>query len=68
MAGPTPIAVKDTTAARLLDMSAREFRDLVKVGALPPAKRVGAYERWLVSDIEAIVTGKAIRPDAGFDL
>lgn len=62
------IAVKDTTAAQMLDMSARQFRDLVKAGALPPAKRVGCHERWLVSDLEAIVTGEAMRPNEGFDL
>lgn len=62
------LAVKDTTAAQMLDMSPKDFRALVEAGALPPALPIGVHQRWLVADLEAIITGKKIRPDTGFDL
>ncbi|MCA0204342.1 MAG: helix-turn-helix domain-containing protein [Proteobacteria bacterium] len=62
------LAVKDTTAAQMLDMSPKDFRALVEAGALPPALPIGEHQRWLVADLEAIITGKKIRPDTGFDL
>lgn len=57
---PSPIAAKDTTAAKLLDMPLRDFRRLVSHGALPPPVRIGEHERWRVADIEAILTGSAM--------
>lgn len=54
-----PICVRDTSAARMLDLSSREFRDLVAQGALPPPVRVGDHDRWRVKDLEAIVSGIA---------
>ncbi|WP_306155430.1 hypothetical protein [Roseovarius sp. MMSF_3281] len=57
------IAVKDTTAASMLDMSAPEFRRLVDAGVLPPPCRIGKHERWRVDTIKAVVNGDASWPD-----
>ncbi|MCR8828050.1 helix-turn-helix domain-containing protein [Pseudosulfitobacter koreensis] len=59
---PQPIAVKDTTAAAMLDMPASEFRRLVDRGALPPPKEIGGTTRWRVADLEAIMMGLAGKP------
>ncbi len=59
---PQPIAVKETTAAAMLDMSASEFRRLVGHGALPPAKQIGGTLRWRVADLDAILLGHAGKP------
>ncbi|MCB1357848.1 MAG: hypothetical protein KDK53_15585 [Maritimibacter sp.] len=58
-----PIAVKERTAAAMLDMSAAEFRRLVDRGALPPAQHIGEIERWYVADLEAIFSGAASKPE-----
>lgn len=63
-----PIAVRDTKAAAMLDMSATEFRRLVERGALPPPSRIGNLERWRVDQIEAILRADAALPDEDFDL
>jgi hypothetical protein len=57
-----PLAVKERTAAGLLDMSGSEFRRLVNAGALPAPCLVGGVERWRVADLEAILNGNAARP------
>jgi len=57
------IAVKDTTAASMLDLPASEFRRLVDAGALPQPCRIGGHERWRVDMIEAVVKGDASWPD-----
>lgn len=58
----------DRTAARLLDLKLAEFRDLVAAGALPPPTRIGALERWSVEDLDAILRGRAFRPQDDFTL
>ena len=58
-----PIAVKATTAAAMLDMSAAEFCRLVARGALPPARRIGGTARWRVADLEAILAGNERNPE-----
>ena len=63
-----PVAVRDTTAAAMLDMSAAEFRRLVERGALPPPARIGGLERWRVDQIEAILRADAARPEENFEL
>ena len=63
-----PLAVREATAARMLDMPAAEFRQLVAEGALPPPCRVGGHERWRVNDIEAILDGSAALPYEDFEL
>lgn len=62
------IAVKDTTAASMLDLSAPEFRRLVEVGALTQPCRIGGHERWRVDMLEAVVNGDAAKPEQEFEL
>ena len=61
-----PIAVGEKTAAAMLDMSIRDFCDLVARGALPGPKDLGGHKRWMVSELEAILTGEAARPKETF--
>ena len=63
MSAAQPLAVRDTTAAKMLDMPATEFRRLVNAGALPKPCRIGRHDRWRVRDIQAIVDGTAAWPD-----
>ncbi|SHI90481.1 hypothetical protein [Wenxinia saemankumensis] len=58
-----PLFASERLAARLLDMSAAEFRRLVGVGALPGPIRIGPHERWNVKEIEAILSGAAMSQD-----
>jgi predicted DNA-binding transcriptional regulator AlpA len=60
------LAVEDKTAAAMLDMSSKVFLELVSCGALPGPKVIGNYKRWIVSDLEAILTGDAARPEEAF--
>lgn len=62
-----PIAVKEKTAADMLDMSQAEFRRLVGRGALPPPRRIGEIVRWRVADLEEILLGKKRKPDSEDD-
>ena len=64
----TPIFVRATTAAAMLDMSTAEFRRLVAAGALPPPVGIGGHERWHVAQIEAMLSGIAARPNQDFEL
>lgn len=68
MTRTAPIAVRDTTAAAMLDMPAAEFRRLVQRGALPPPVRIGGNERWRVDQLRDMLTATAARPDEDFDL
>ncbi|KUP90937.1 helix-turn-helix transcriptional regulator [Tritonibacter horizontis] len=63
-----PIAVRDTTAAKMLDLPATEFHKLVNAGALPKPCNLGHHVRWRVSDIQAILDGHAARPSEDFEL
>lgn len=62
-----PIAVKENTAADMLDMSKAKFRRLVERGALPPPCEIGDTIRWRVSDLEAILFGTKRKPDGDDD-
>lgn len=54
----TPLFASETTAAALLDMKPREFRDLVKAGALPGGREIApGLVRWHVDDLRAIASG-----------
>ena len=53
-----PLAVNDTKAAAMLDMSATDFRRLVGQGALPPPKEIGGRQRWSVAELMAGVSGE----------
>jgi predicted DNA-binding transcriptional regulator AlpA len=53
--------VTEKNAAGLLDLPVRDFRDLVRRGALPrPVKIGGVYDRWSTKQLEAIHTGAAM--------
>lgn len=59
-----PLFASPKKAAALLDMSQREFLDLVEKGALPGPVRIGGrIERWNMRQIEAILTGEAMQDD-----
>lgn len=70
MAKPVPqlLYASDRTAARLLDLTLAEFRELVTAGALPPPTRIGPLDRWNVEDLDAIIRGQAFRPQDEFTL
>ncbi len=51
-----PLFATDRSAAKLLDMKPKQFRDLVAAGILPPPINIGNLERW---DVEALT--KALR-------
>jgi len=57
------LAVKDTIAARMLDLPADDFRKLVRSGSLPPPVNIGKHERWRVADLDAVLTGAKIESD-----
>lgn len=57
---PSPILASEKTAAALLDMKPSEFRSLVESGALPPPENFHGFQRWRVSDLEAIASGDAL--------
>lgn len=58
----TPIAVGESSAARMLDFRPAEFSRLVEVGAMPPPVMINGFARWRVRDLEAILNGDAARP------
>ena len=62
MTTPAPIFARDRTAAKLLDMTLGEFRDLVSAGSLPKPVRIGGkHDRWPVDQLQAISSGAAMR-------
>jgi len=63
---PRPLAVGEKNAAIMMDMTIKEFTDLVANGALPGPKDIGGHKRWMVSDLEAILSGDAARPKEAF--
>ena len=54
-----PIAVRETTAAAMLDMKPSEFRRLVEGGHLPPPRHIGGLPRWDTGELRRIITGAA---------
>ena len=60
------LAVGEKNAAAMVDMPVRDFLDLVDAGVFPQPTEIGEHKRWLVADIEAILTGEAARPKEGF--
>lgn len=69
MGAVSPIFATDRTSAKLLDMSCREFRDLVDKGYLPkPILLGGEHERWKVSELERIASGEAAKPEISEDI
>jgi len=54
-----PIFVTDTKAAHMLDMTKKEFLELVQHGALPKAIPIGSrVQRWSVDQLKAIRSGE----------
>ncbi|WP_323764574.1 helix-turn-helix domain-containing protein [Marinovum sp.] len=58
----TPLAVREKTAAQMLDLKPADFRRLVEEGALPGPARIGDVILWRVADLEAILSGSAADP------
>lgn len=54
-----PIAVRERTAAAMLDMTPAEFRRLVDGGHLPPPRTIGGMARWETSTLRRIISGEA---------
>lgn len=55
---PPLLYARERTAAGILDMSTKQFRDLVESGALPaPCLIAPGVERWYVPDLDAIAKG-----------
>jgi predicted DNA-binding transcriptional regulator AlpA len=49
----------ESTAAKLLDMKPREFRELVEAGHLPRPREIGGLKRWDVPELRRILSGEA---------
>lgn len=58
------LAVSNKEAARMLSLSLQDFLFLVEQGALPPPIRLGKHTLWVVGEIEAVLTGCKIEPEA----
>lgn len=54
----TPIFASERSAARLLDMTTPQFRQLVEQGSLPTPNEFG---RWDVEGLAAIMRGDKVR-------
>ena len=68
MTSPRPIALRETSAARMLDLSVAHFRRLVAGGALPPPVHLGDVCLWRTDDLEAILSGEARKPQEDFEI
>lgn len=62
-----PLFARDSTAARLLDMSKAEFLSLVKIGALPRPRTLGGVARWDVEELRRVLSGEAAEGLGGVD-
>ena len=55
----TPIMASETTAARLLDLRAQEFKALVEEGHLPPGHEIApGVVRWDTDVLKRISSGR----------
>lgn len=63
-----PLFCRDATAAKMLDMSTKRFRDLVAAGSLPAPVSIGGEERWDREEITAVVRGAQPDLSGGLDL
>lgn len=55
-----PRLASEKTAAKILDMTPREFRGLVDGGHLPGPRGKGGFDRWDVEELVRIWNGDAI--------
>ena len=61
MASVQPIMVSEAKAAKLLDLSARDFARLTAEGALPKGREIApGLVRWDVEGLRRIARGEAI--------
>ncbi len=52
------LLAREATAAKMLDMTVNDFRELVASGCLPKPLRIGGrHDRWSVEHLKAISTG-----------
>ncbi len=54
----TPQFATDKSAAELLDMKPKQFRELVANRCLPPARQIGGLERWCMEDVYKAIKGE----------
>lgn len=54
-----PIAVREKTAAAMLDMKPCEFRRLVSEVHVHPAKMIGGMPRWETQTLRRMISGEA---------
>lgn len=55
-----PLFVRETKAARMMDMSTSEFLGLVDQGALPGPVDLPGSKRWRIADLKAVGDGSAM--------
>lgn len=68
MNAPAPLAVRESKAAKMLDLPLPEFRALVSAGALPRGKEIApGCVRWSWAHIEAIRRGLTMDHPEGTD-
>lgn len=61
MGRDTPILASEERAARLLDLSPKQFRSMVDGGHLPKGREIApGLVRWVVDDLRRIATGNAV--------
>ena len=58
MANLTPMFGSEATAAKALDLSVKDFRELVDAGALARPV-IGKHSRWDVAELSRIISGEA---------
>lgn len=60
MANLTPMFASETSAAKALDLTVPQFRDLVLSGHLPKPRRIGEFDRWDMAELQRIISGDNI--------
>lgn len=61
MGRDTPILASEERAAKLLDLSTKQFRSLVDSGHLPKGREIApGLVRWVVDDLRRIAAGYAV--------
>ncbi len=58
-----PLYVRESKAAKLMDMNLMQFRNLVEAGALPSPVIFHGLPRWRVDDLAKIVSGTLMDQD-----
>ncbi len=59
MANLTPMFGSEATVAKALDLSVKDFRELVDAGALPRPRMIGKHPRWDMAELSRIISGEA---------